>query len=116
VIVDRIRKTKDFQDVFKNGRKSQGQIFSLYVVRDAEGSSTAAGITVAKKYVAKAVNRNYIRRVVNAAFREKAPALRSGYKVVVKVKRSVDDIGKKHLSRELRKDLDGLFARAGIVK
>ncbi|MGB2630375.1 MAG: ribonuclease P protein component [Candidatus Omnitrophota bacterium] len=116
MIVDRIRKTKDFQDVFRNGRKIQGKIFSLYVVRDAEGSPTTAGITVAKKHVAKAVKRNYIRRVVNASFRENAPALRSGCKVVVKMTRGVDDIGKRRLSRELRKDLDGLFAKAGIVR
>ena len=116
VIVDRIRKTRDFKDVFKNGEKIKGKMFSLYVLKNAGTGPAATGITVAKKYIPKAVKRNYIRRVANSFFRENINTSQKGLKIVARMIRDVEGVGKRTLSLTLRKDLYGLLEKAGIAR
>jgi ribonuclease P protein component len=115
VKINRIRKTKDFQDVFKNGKKMQGEIFSVHVLKNT-GTGTAAGATVAKKFAPRAVKRNYIRRLIFATFREKSASLRKDALFVVRLTRSVGEIKTKPLSKAVRKDLIELLEKtAGIT-
>jgi ribonuclease P protein component len=116
VKIDRIRKTKDFQDIFKNGKKFKGKLFSLYAWKDGGSGETAAGATVAKKFAHAAVKRNYIKRAIYAAFRERSGDIQRGVKIVVRLSCGVKDIKKRTLSKEIRKDVEDLLLKAGVIK
>jgi ribonuclease P protein component len=74
------------------------------------------GAAIAKKFEPSAVKRNYIKRVINAFFREHGEEIRKKYKIIVRLGRSTRDIKKRTLSRELRNDLKALLEKAGILK
>ncbi|MGB2598856.1 MAG: ribonuclease P protein component [Candidatus Omnitrophota bacterium] len=114
--IDRIRKTKDFQDVFKNGKKFRGKLFSLYAWKGAGSSETAAGAAVAKKFARTAVKRNYIKRAVYTVFRGRGGDMQRGVKIVVRLSCGVKDIKKRTLSKEIRKDIEELLLKAGIIQ
>jgi ribonuclease P protein component len=115
VKIERIRKTKEFADVFKNGTKIQGEVVSLYARQSADTEPPAAGIAVPKKYATSAVKRNYVKRVINAYFRQSAISLRKGVKLVVKVSKKINSTSRNELARTLKEDLEKLLGKAGIA-
>ena len=65
---ERLAKTRDFQNVFKEGRSIRGQGIVLKLrQREAQGNRFA--IVVSKKVAQKAVKRNRIRRLLSEAIR-----------------------------------------------
>ena len=99
--IEHIRKAKDFRNIFKNGKKVQGKIFSLHLMKDADSST---------------VTRNYIRRLIFATLQKKGGLLRNNAKAVVRLTRDIRDIKKKPLSKEVRGDLEGLLKKAGTTR
>lgn len=114
--VTRLRKIRDFEDVFKSGIELRGKVFSLHTLRGAGCNTAAVGASIAKKFAPKAVKRNYIRRAIHAAFRDREGSLQPDMKVVVRLIRDIKHEKKKELSKIARKDLEGLLGRIGKVR
>ncbi len=64
-VLNRLKKKKDFDEVFKKGKAVNGSFLFIKVLSRAEGP-TRFGFIVAAKYAPKAVARNRVRRVLSA--------------------------------------------------
>lgn len=65
----RIKKNKDFQEVFKKGRSFANRQFVVYVLPKEEQLAFRIGLSVSKK-IGNAVTRNRIKRYVRQAIFE----------------------------------------------
>lgn len=113
--IEHIRKTKDFREVFKDGKKLKGKVFSLHVLNEAGSNAVFTGVVAAKKFAPRAVKRNYIRRLVYTAFREHAASFRRGTRIIARLSHSVEGIKKRPLSKAIGKDIERLLEQAGII-
>lgn len=87
-MMERLRSKKDFQLVFNEGKKIEGEIIKIYYRRSGENRFNRIGISVSSK-VGKAVFRNKIKRWIRESLRliEKNYNKKFyGYDIVVSVK------------------------------
>ena len=76
---NRLKKSKDFDKVFKNGQKAFGKNLRIIYLKQAE---IKVGYCVSKKH-GNSVQRNRIKRLLREAFRENIPLLNGNYYFVV---------------------------------
>ncbi|OHA67488.1 MAG: ribonuclease P protein component [Candidatus Wildermuthbacteria bacterium RIFCSPHIGHO2_02_FULL_47_12] len=78
----RLRKTKDFKEVFGKGRGvKDGRLFLKAV--PVQNKGLRFGIVVSKQVAAKAVDRNRIKRLLREAVQSCMPEVREGYDIVL---------------------------------
>lgn len=78
----RLRKTKDFQEVFGKGRGvKDGRLFLKAAQVKNEG--LRFGIVVSKQVAQKAVDRNRLKRLLREAVKGFMPQVRTGYHIVL---------------------------------
>jgi ribonuclease P protein component len=65
----RIKKNKEFQETFKNGKSVANRQFVIYTLNKPNQSHFRIGLSVSKK-IGNAVTRNRIKRYVRQAFHE----------------------------------------------
>ncbi len=80
----KLRKTDDFSSVFRFKRVQRGSSIDIFF-RQNGLSSPRLGMVVPKKVLARAVDRNRVRRVLRESFRLSQAAL-GGLDVVIRVK------------------------------
>jgi len=104
----RLRKTKDFQGVFAQGRgvREDGLFFKTRATKTA---TTRLGIVVSKKVAKKAVDRNRIRRVLTEAIRHQIDEVKQGLDGVIVVLPGFQE-------RDTGPTLQRLFKKAAILK
>jgi ribonuclease P protein component len=74
-VVDfRLRKQRDFDRVYREGKKVVGRRFVLYLL-EARGAGTRAAFVASRK-VGGAVHRNRAKRLLRESFRSVRPGLR----------------------------------------
>ena len=113
--IKHILKTKEFADILGSGERTRGKTLAVYVRREKSAEdSLAIGVVVSKKFVPKAVTRNYIRRVIYASFRESGFSPEGGVSIIARAIRTLGRDGKKSLSKEIRAEIKTLTSRAGI--
>lgn len=78
----RLRKAKDFKDVFGKGRGARdGRLFlKARVVKD---ENVRFGIVVSKQVAARAVDRNRIKRLLREALKDLLPGVKPGHDIVL---------------------------------
>ena len=100
---NRLRKKKDFESVFKNGKSiKQDSLYLKY--KENKLDETRFGIIVGKNYSKKAVSRNKIKRRIRDIIRSKITKIKTGLDAVVVVMPGADDDYKK-----LEEIMDKLF-------
>ncbi len=114
--IKHILKSKEFGEILKNGSKTHGKKISLYVKKEDDGEDISVGIVISRRFVRRAVTRNYLRRLIYAYFRNHEDSLKSGIRVIVRVNGKLEGLGKKSLSGEIRKTLEELVIRKGIKR
>lgn len=78
----RLRKARDFKEVFGKGRGvKNGRLFLKAVA--AKNKDVRFGIVVSKQVATKAVDRNRIKRLLREAVKSCMPDVREGYDIVV---------------------------------
>ncbi len=87
---ERIRRKRDFECVYDQGKKIVSSSFVLYLFINPTRQYRRLGITVSKK-VGNAVTRNRCKRVVREIFRKKKEKFPQGADVVVIVRREMVD-------------------------
>ncbi|MFH1395630.1 MAG: ribonuclease P protein component [Candidatus Omnitrophota bacterium] len=106
--IKHLLKAKDFADIMKTGSSVCGKTLCLYRVEEPGADSFAVGITVPKRYVPKAVTRNYIKRLIYAYFRGKEKNYHKNIKIVIRVPSRIKKDSRKVFSRRIIEELDFL--------
>jgi len=78
--IERIRKKKDFLDLYKKGRRLKGKYFNL-IFQPTELKYSRLGVVVSKK-IGKAVIRNRIKRWFRELFRKNKCFLPGSYDLI----------------------------------
>jgi len=91
--LNRINNPKDYQQVFKSSCRSADEKF-LVIARKNSLKQARLGLTVSKKKVGRATNRNQIKRAIRESFRHHKDILK-GLDVVVTVHKKQTTINNK---------------------
>ncbi len=84
---ERIRKKKEFSELYKRGRCARGKYFNLIYLPNNLGYSRMA--VVASKKVGNAVHRNKIRRRVRELFRRNKDLLKYSLDILLIARREI---------------------------
>lgn len=96
---ERIRKKKEFEHVFSNGR----WLNSKYVdICYAFGQSRKAGFIVSKKISKKAVIRNKVKRRLREIYRLNKHSLPDSLQLIIVAKKGVDKLKYSDLENEIK--------------
>lgn len=109
--INRLKKNKDFERVFKYGKAYKENFLFLKVVKNNLKNSRF-GFIVSNKFSKKAVVRNKIKRKLKALVRMKLPNIKKGIDAAIMVMPGleIDNFW------ELEKIVDKLFKKAKILK
>ena len=109
---NRLLSPKEYQRVFKAGRKQRGGIFTLIGCKNDQ-SCARLGLAIAKRNVPSAVSRNRIRRIIRESFRHHKENL-SGVDVVVLIQRDIESLNNTSLHEDLNQQWQYLRASLKI--
>ena len=84
---ERIRKKKEFHELYKKGRCARGEYFNLIYLPNSLGHSRMAAVT--SKKVGNAVHRNRIRRRARELFRRNKGLLKSSLDILLIAKKEI---------------------------
>ena len=103
--IKKITGSMDFSDIFKSGNRVQGNILSIHYKKTTESKDVYLGVSVPKKMVPRAVDRNYVKRRILSFFRDEATQKDAGYKIVVRIKEEIKEQKAKIISQKIKKEL-----------
>ena len=106
-----LKKNKDFQAVYKNGRSYANQYLVMYIKKRNDDGENRVGISVSKK-VGNSVKRNRARRLMRESYRHIQDKLPCGYDFIIIARNTIND---KKCS-EVEKSLISAFRRTGVLK
>ena len=86
-----LKKNRDFQNVYNNGRSFANRLFVMYVWEN-QTDRNHLGISVSKK-VGNSVIRHHITRLVRESYRLQEDIFNSGLDIVVVARKGVDFVG-----------------------
>jgi len=101
----RLNKAADFTRVFRKGRRSTDELFKVIAVH-ANSKFPRLGMVVAKRYIAHAVKRNRVKRIIRESFRSHHGQL-EGLDVIVMAREGCAE----HLNRDLFVSLEKHWSR-----
>ena len=113
--VKHLLKKEDFDNVFKKGKKFQGETIEAYIQKSGQ-EDIYIGVAIAKKIEPTAVRRNLLKRLVYAYFRDCKSMAAPGVKAVVRFYKKNKETKRKDLSSAVRTELESVLSRAGIKK
>ena len=103
----RLKKEKDFNLVFKKGKRLFSASLTLVYFASQE---TKAGFCVSKKH-GKSVKRNYIKRILRESFRSFAPNLRKNFFFVF-----IPKVSDNYSFADYKKNMEYLFKKGGLLE
>jgi ribonuclease P protein component len=106
----RIRKRRDFDEVYRKGRRIRNGFLTAICLWKGEGPSRL-GISVSGK-VKGSVVRNRVRRLIREAFRLNREVIGEGWDVVISAFPGVEDAD----FWEIQDRVMGLLRRAGVIR
>lgn len=106
-----IKKNREFQDVYNNGKKSYGKYSLIFFKKLDENFKNSYGFVASKK-VGNAVTRNRIKRLFREYARLNENKIKTSYKIIFVAKKIVE---KDIKYQEVEKDLDRVFKIAKLV-
>ncbi len=109
---NRLKKKKDFERVYKKGQGLK-QDFLILRFRSNSLNDCRFGIVVSKKVANKANERNLIKRRIREIIKEFIAETQSNVDAVIICS---PGISKKTSFQEIKKSLEELFVKAGIVR
>jgi len=107
----RIKKNKEFQQVFQNGKSFANRQFVVYVLKKQDQETFRIGLSVSKK-LGNAVTRNQIKRYIRQSFLELKEEVRPGNDYVIIARKPAADMG----MLEIKKSLEHVLKVARVLK
>lgn len=107
----RIKKNKEFQEVFRNGESFANRQFVLYYMKKPGQDSFRIGLSVSKK-VGNAVTRNRIKRYVREVFHELEDDINASYDYVIIARKPTSSM----TLHEVKGSLMHLLKRTRLIK
>ncbi|MCD7776558.1 MAG: ribonuclease P protein component [Firmicutes bacterium] len=102
-----IKDRQVFSRAYKKGRKYVGRYSVLYVLTGYEGGGNLYGLTVTKKR-GGAVERNRIKRVLRAAYRQNDPLISGGHFIVIAGRDASKYAKSTAVARDMKRGFDEL--------
>ncbi|RYL90916.1 ribonuclease P protein component [Sporolactobacillus sp. THM7-4] len=109
MMIKRLKKNKDFQVVFNQGKSYANRQFVVYVYKQPDQPFSRLGLSVSKK-MGNAVMRNHIKRFIKEIFREISDKLEIGYDYIIISRRPVRTM----TYQEMRASLLHVLKKAGV--
>jgi len=81
---ERLRKNKDFENVFRNGKQKRGVLVAVHYICNEEEDVERLGVTVSKRVDKRAVVRNQLKRRLREIFRTNRDIFPDGYDFVLR--------------------------------
>ncbi|KKK36871.1 ribonuclease P [Mesobacillus campisalis] len=106
----RIKKNKDFQEVFKKGKSFANRQFVVYVLRKEGQETFRIGLSVSKK-LGNAVTRNRIKRYIRQSFLELQEDIHTGKDYVIVARKPAADME----MLEVKKSLEHVLKVARVL-
>jgi ribonuclease P protein component len=107
----RIKKNKEFQQVFQNGKSFANRQFVVYVLKKQDQETFRIGLSVSKK-LGNAVTRNQIKRYIRQAFLELKDEVAPGSDYVIIARKPAAEMG----MQEIKKSLEHVLKVARVLK
>jgi len=113
VKIKHILKTKDFRTLIVNGKKLPGRAVLLYVQETKKNGvfPLKVGVTTSKKQAARAVKRNYVKRLIYAELRKVKVCEDISLGLIVRLIKPVNKMTRKEIACEIQQDLKVLCGR-----
>ncbi|UHL63516.1 ribonuclease P protein component [Paralcaligenes sp. KSB-10] len=109
----RLHRPSEYASALKGKRIARGALFVVTTPREAQVDASCArlGLIIAKRFAARAVTRNAIKRVIREAFRHRRHELPL-HDFVFRLHSRVDAVSLTGLKQIVRQEVDGLLDRA----
>jgi ribonuclease P protein component len=107
----RIKKNKEFQEVFQKGKSFANRQFIVYVLKKTDQPYFRIGLSVSKK-IGNAVTRNRIKRYIRQTFFELKEQIHSGNDYVIIARKPTADMD----FHEVKKSLTHVLKVARVFK
>ena len=106
-----LKKNYEFKKVLTKGKFYQGNILTMYIIKNAI-QENVIGIGVSKK-LGKAVKRNRAKRLIRESYRLLKDDLKKGYSLVFIWNKNVDIESKNYFS--VSQDMKNILVRAKVL-
>ena len=106
-----LKKNYEFKKVLTKGKFYQGNILSMYIIKNTI-QENVIGIGVSKK-LGKAVKRNRAKRLIRESYRLLKDDLKKGYSLVFIWNKNVDIESKNYFS--VSQDMKNILVRAKVL-
>ncbi|PLR94029.1 ribonuclease P protein component [Bacillus sp. T33-2] len=107
----RIKKNKEFQEVFNKGKSFANRQFVVYVLKKPGQDTFRIGLSVSKK-IGNAVVRNQIKRLIRQSFHELYEHVHTGNDYVIIARKPAAEMG----MEEVKKSLSHVLRVARVLK
>lgn len=98
---ERLRKEKEFKKVYKQGKIIRGIFLELVFLKNKQ-TNPRFGIVVSNKKIAKAVKRNYNKRIIRAVIKKSAILKnKEKFDVVFRLNEEINESNKKEAQKEI---------------
>ena len=97
----RLLNAGDFEAVFSKNQYKVANRHFLILAMPSQQHSSRLGMVVAKKHIAKAVERNRVKRLIRETFRH-TPAMQAALDQIVLVRKGADKLTNQELSNTLK--------------
>lgn len=105
---NRLRKRKDFDNIFKNGKAKTGRFIFLKFLKNGLNVSRF-GFIVSLKIAKKAVVRNKIKRRLRQVIKNNINKIKPGFDMVITAKPEIVNKNYQEIKNELENELENLF-------
>ena len=112
-ITKMMKKNYEFKNVLSKGKYYSGKYIEAFIKRREEVNLNFLGIAVSVK-LAKAVERNHIKRLIRENYRIYETQIKNGYSIVFLWKKKVDI--KNATFENINNDMKAIFDKAKIIE
>jgi len=112
--MNKIKKTLEFNRIYKRGSKAFGYNFLIYYNKNNSNENKVG--FVASKKVGNAVCRNKIKRLMRESYRLDEDKISNGWDIVFIAKKNAGLNFKELSIKDISKDFYKIFKRAGLYK
>ncbi len=107
-----LKKNYEFKNVLSKGTYYSGFYIEAFIRKNNFKNENLLGIAIGTK-VAKAVKRNYIKRLIRESYKNIENNIHTGYSIVFLWKKKSDI--KNASYKNIKKDINNIFDKAGIL-